>query len=88
MAEFVASGRMVDFVLALVALQAFGLWLFRRVTGRGPGFADVAWFLAAGAALLVALRVALAGGWWGWIVAALMAALVAQVMDLARRWRG
>jgi hypothetical protein len=43
--------------------------------------------LLSGMCLLAALRVGLAGAWWGWIALALLAALVAHVADLGRRWR-
>jgi hypothetical protein len=83
-----ASGLIADLALLLLAAEAALLWLLRRLTGRGPRFADIAWFLLAGGALLVALRVALSGGWWGWIGVALLAALAAHGVDLRRRWHG
>jgi hypothetical protein len=42
--------------------------------------------LAAGACLLLALRVALAGGSPTWLLTALGAALLAHIADLASRW--
>jgi hypothetical protein len=36
---------------------------------------------------MLALRGALVGAWWGWIAVGLLAALVAHLFDLQRRWR-
>jgi hypothetical protein len=80
-----ASGRIVDIVLVLTALEAFGLLLWRHRTGRGPG-ARALPNLLAGAFILVALRIALTGGWWGWMVLCLLGSLVAHVVDLRGRW--
>jgi hypothetical protein len=51
-----------------------------------PG--DIVALLAPGACLMLALWAAMAGAWWGWTGLALTAALVAHLVDLARRWRG
>jgi hypothetical protein len=88
MGELFTSGRILDGILVLVALETLLLWLLRRRFGRGPDFADIAPTLTAGALLLLALRAAVGGLWWGWIAAPLTLALVAHIIDLARRWRG
>lgn len=85
-ADLVEGGRIVDLILAFVAVQFAGLWLYRRTTGKGPSPADLAPNLLAGAALLLALRAALTQAGWLWISAFLAAALVAHLVDLARRW--
>lgn len=87
MGEFVASGRIADLLLAVLLVEAALIHVHHRRTGRGVALADVGWFLLAGAALAVALRVALTGGPWPAIAAALAVAGVAHVADLARRWR-
>jgi hypothetical protein len=46
------------------------------------------WHLAAGVGLLAALRVALAGGWFGWIGLWLLASGVAHGMALRGQWSG
>lgn len=74
----------VDLILLLVALEACALLAWSALR-RGPAPADFAFNLAAGAALMVALRVALAGAEPRWIGAALAVALVAHVADLWRR---
>jgi hypothetical protein len=82
-----ASGRVIDAVLVAVVVQALALALWARRTGRGVPPASLLATLAAGAFLLLALRTALAGEWWGWTGLALLAALVAHVVDLRLRWR-
>jgi hypothetical protein len=81
-----ASGRVVDLVLAVMALEAIAFVVFRRQTGRGiaPG---LLWNLLAGAGLLIALRGALVGATWPWIGLPLMVALVAHIADIAQRLR-
>jgi hypothetical protein len=82
-----ASGHLLDAVLVAVAAQALALVLWARRTGRGVPPASLLATLTAGACLLVALRTALVGAWWGWTGLALLAALVAHVIDLRLRWR-
>jgi len=79
------SGRVVDIALALMVVEAVGVWLYRR--GRGQGFPvqDIAWNLAAGACLLLALRAALTQAGWAWVALFLTAALVAHIGDFRRR---
>jgi hypothetical protein len=87
MAEFYASGRVVDLVLAMVVLEALALGLLWRRTGRGVPPGSLLPFLAAGAALLLALRGALTGAGWMWIGLCLLGSLVAHAVDLRSRWR-
>lgn len=84
-----ASGRIVDLILALVALEAAALWAWGRWRASGlPGFPDLLPNLLAGACLLVALRGALAGAPWPWIAAPLALSLLAHLADLRRRGVG
>jgi len=87
MAALFASGRIVDVVLALTVLEACAVVGWHHRTGRGVAPADFLGNLLSGMCLLVALRVGLAGAWWGWIALALLAALAAHLADLRRRWR-
>lgn len=80
-----ASGRLIDFILVLVVLEAAALWLYARAGRRALAFADVVWNLLAGACLLLALRAALAEAGWPWLAAFLTLALIAHVADLRRR---
>jgi hypothetical protein len=86
MSGLFASGRIVDLILALTAAEAAFVVLYHRRTGRGPKPAAFLGTLLSGACLLLALRGALAEAWWGWIALWLLAALVAHVSDLRRRW--
>lgn len=87
MSELFASGRIVDAILALVFVEGVLLALLHRRRGVGIAPTELLGFLASGAALLLALRSALVGAPWTWTAAWLAAALVAHVVDLARRWR-
>ena len=85
-ASWLASGRLVEVVLAGMALEALVLVGLRRVTGRGIAPAELCVNLAAGAALMLAVRAALRGA-LGSVALWLCAALAAHVVDLALRWR-
>ncbi len=87
MTELFASGHIVDLILLLVLLEAILLAVWHRRTGRGIAPAALAGILCSGAALLLALRAALVGAWWGWVAAALLASLLAHLFDLRSRWR-
>ena len=86
MGQFIESGRVVDAILVLIVVQFAGLaWLHRR-RGIGPSPRDLWPTLAAGAALLLALRAALVGAHWSWIAAWLTLAFAAHLADIHRRW--
>ena len=87
MAELFASGRLVDLILALVAVEALALAIYFRVTGRGVPIADLLPNLLAGTCLLITLRLALSGAGWLLCCASLAAAGLAHMMDIGRRWR-
>ncbi len=82
------SPALIDFVLVFTIVEALALTLARRRTGRGLSAAGLGLLLLPGIFLLLALRAALAGGAWPWVPAALLAALIAHLMDLRQRWRG
>jgi hypothetical protein len=82
-----STAALIDLVLALVAVEALGLYAFRRWMGRGPSFAALLANLIAGVALVCALRAVLAGASHGTIAAILAASLVAHLTDLWLRWR-
>jgi hypothetical protein len=87
MADLFASGRLVDLILVLVAIEVAVLLVYWRRTGRGVAPLDLLPNLCAGAFLLLALRVTLTGG--GWMLASLCLAAggLAHLADLYRRWR-
>lgn len=88
MSEVFASGRIVDLILVLVVLEGGAIAAYHHRTGHGPALLDILGNLLAGAGLLLALRAALTGAWWGWIALCLFAALLAHMIDLWRRWHG
>lgn len=87
MAEFIASGRMIDLVLLLIGLEAIGLmvlWRMRRCPV--PPLATLL-ILAPGSCLLVAARAALSGAAWEWVSFFLLVALGIHLVDLRQRWQ-
>lgn len=87
MTEFLSSARVVDLILAVVALEVLGISLYWHVTRRGIAPARLLPNLLAGAALLLALRLALSDFAWPWYTACLALAGIANVADLRQRWR-
>jgi hypothetical protein len=87
MAELFASGRLVDVILVIVAIEAAFLMAYWRSAGRGVSPADLLPNLCAGAFLLLALRLSLGGAGWQLCCGSLAAAGIANVIDLSRRWR-
>lgn len=87
MAELLASGRLVDLIIALVVIEIVVLFLYRALTGRGIALSDLLPNILAGAFLLIALRFALSDAGWMPICLSLTAAGLAHVIDLTRRWR-
>lgn len=81
---WIESGRIVDLILAMLALEAIGLAWWRRARG---GLLPFLPGLAAGACLLLALRAATTAAAWPWIAVALLGALVAHLLDLGVRLR-
>lgn len=81
MAEFFASGRAVDVVLAVLALEFF--WLaFRQKRA-----VEAALMLLPAALILLGLRAALTGAPWYWVAVPLTLAFPAHLADLAHRMR-
>jgi hypothetical protein len=80
------DGRVIDLILLLVAVEAIGLLLLRRATGRGLSPSALLANLAAGAFLLAALRCGLSGTGVAWVGLCLALALVAHLADLRARW--
>lgn len=87
MAELFASGRLVDLILILVAIESAGLLIYWRSRRQGVSPGDLLPNLFAGAFLLLALRLSLGGAGWELCCASLAAAGIAHLVDVARRWR-
>lgn len=88
MHDFFQSGLVADVILVVMVTEAALLLVYRRATGRGIPPADVAAMLFAGACLVLALRAALTGSHWTVVASFLVAALIAHLTDLYRRWSG
>ncbi len=84
--EFFSSGRAADLVLAVMLIEGIALCWLRQRSAKGPTPATIIIGLLPGACLVLALRGALVGAWWGWIALALSASLFAHLADLRRRW--
>jgi len=84
--EAFATGRIVDAILGLMLLELMVLIIVRKKTGRGLSTGQLVVGLAAGAALLLALRAALAGQPWQGVALWLIVALAAHMLDLKLRW--
>lgn len=80
------SGRVVDLILLLIVMELLALAAWRGSGRVAPALADVLPYLLSGAALLVALRVALTAGSWPLMALALLFAFAAHLYDLYRRW--
>jgi hypothetical protein len=87
MADLFANGRLVDFILVVVVLEAAVLLVYWSRARRGISPHDLLPNLCAGVFLLLALRATLAGS--GWMLACffLAAAGLAHLTDVTRRWR-
>ena len=87
MAELFASGRIVDLVLLLVVLEVAALpWLLQRMGSR-VRLGQLLPNIAAGAALFIALRLTISEASWHWVAVAMIAALLAHLVDLNQRIR-
>lgn len=86
MSALFASGGVADLILVLTALEGLALAAYHRGTGRGVAPGDLLGNLLAGAFLLLAMRCALVGAWWGWAALCLLLSLLAHLADLRRRW--
>ncbi|QIJ77409.1 hypothetical protein GU700_24200 [Methylobacterium sp. NI91] len=87
LASLFVSGRIVDGILVLVALESLVLLGVRARWGRGPAPMALLSNLASGAALMLALRAALTGAAWPAIAAWLFVALAAHLAELVIRFR-
>jgi len=85
--EFLLSGRAIDLILAVVAIEAVVLVALQRKAGRGLPPVDLLGQLLAGAMLLLALRCALTGADYRWTALFLAASFPAHVLDMVQRWR-
>jgi hypothetical protein len=87
MADLFTSGRLVDFILIVVVLEAAVLLVYWRSRRQGVAPFNLLPNLCAGAFLLLALRATLANAGWMVVCGCLAAAGLAHLTDVYRRWR-
>jgi hypothetical protein len=86
MEDFFRSGLLADVILFVMIAEAVFLLVYRKVTGRGLAPTDLFSMLLAGGCLVLALRAVLTGSSWPVVMLFLLAALIAHLTDLYRRW--
>jgi hypothetical protein len=86
MSVVIDSATLVDVVLGMTVLEAVALLVWCSRTGTGIRAPDLLPNLAAGAFLILGLRLAIGGLEWYVIAPCLLASLGAHLVDLARRW--
>lgn len=79
--------HLIDAVILMTLLEGLALAAYHWRTGRGMAPRDFAANLAAGLALMFALRAALGGAGWGLVALGLSGAGLMHAADLHRRWR-
>lgn len=87
MADWFASGRIIDLVLALVALEIAALPWLLKLFNSSVQLSQLLPNIIAGAALMLALRFSLTDAPWIWISLAMLVALGAHLLDLILRIR-
>ncbi len=83
----VESGRIVDIMLAVIAVEVAVLIGYRIVKKRGLSIASIVLNVGAGGSLMVALKLLYDGASWQIIAAALVASAVFHAGDVVYRWR-
>ncbi len=79
--------HLIDLVIAMTLLEAAGLAVYHHRTGKGLAPGEFLPTLAAGLALMLAVRAGVSGAGWVWVAAGLSAAGLAHLADVRRRWR-
>jgi hypothetical protein len=77
---------LVDAVLILIAVYGIGIVAFARVRQRAGLIRSIVANLIAGAALMLALRLALVDARFLFIAACLLVSLIAHGFDIRARW--
>ncbi|MFZ4807144.1 MAG: hypothetical protein ACOYLQ_07790 [Hyphomicrobiaceae bacterium] len=81
-AALVRTGRIVEFALAIVAVEAVVLIVRKDRLGGASALFKALAHLASGAFLMIALWCALTDQSWSWVAGALLGALMAHACDL------
>ena len=88
LASLFASGRIIDVILGLVALEAAAVVAWRLYGRDRPLLPPLFCNLASGAALMLAIRAALIGSDWTVVALCLIASLMAHLGEVALRMFG
>ena len=86
MDDWFAGPHWVDLVIAFSVFEGLALAMHFGLTGRGVAPAQFLANLLSGLCLMLALRNALAGAAWPWLLLCVLAAGLAHAADLWRRW--
>ncbi len=84
--SLVASGRIVDLMLTVMAVEVLAVTIYRRMTGGGIAFVPLILNIGAGGSLMLALRATLTDAGIEMIAFWLLSSLVFHVADQAKRW--
>lgn len=85
-AQGLQSGALLEWVIALMAIEGLALTAFWLKAGRGIPPLDLSINLAAGATLMLAVRAGIIGDFTQ-LAGLLALALLAHILDLSRRWQ-
>jgi hypothetical protein len=85
--NLIISGRIIDIMLAFLAIETLWLVWRRRRTGRGPTIAAIITNAGAGGSLMLALKAMYLGTAWPVLAAALLGSMFFHISDLMMRWR-
>ena len=80
-------GSLIDIVIVFTLIEGATLVAYHRITGKGVAPTEFAANLCSGLCLMLALRTALSGAWWGWTALLLLGSGLAHASDLWRRWQ-
>ena len=84
----ITTGRIVDIMLAVMALEVVAVTLYRRSRGGGIAFWPLILNIGAGGSLMLALRASLTDAGYLAVSAFLIFALIFHVADQVGRWDG
>lgn len=87
MAQLLMSGQLIDLIVALIVAEAGLIVFLHRRNPDRPSPGDLFPNLISGAALMVAIKLALVAAPWYALAACLGVSLLAHLADLARRYR-
>lgn len=85
MSALMASGRLIDLIIAFTVLEIAALWLYHRLTRRGLAVSALLPNLLAGLCLMLALRASIAQAPWYWVLLPVAASGFAHALDLRGR---